>query len=137
MPPALSRLQRTGRDRSISNAVQLAIPALLAHREPFLTSLRARLATNRAALATASLGEAAWTLQWGGGGCWAVLQINPDQDEDALCAAILEDGVVVRPGCLDGLPREGYLVVSLLPEPRLFREALLRLERRLRRPTVA
>lgn len=111
-----------------------ALPALLARRGRYLASLRSRLAQNRAALATASVGEAPWTLQWGGGGCWAVLQVNPVQDEEAMCIDILEDGVVVQPGSLDGLPPEGYLVVSLLPEPRVFKEGLARLDRCLRRP---
>ena len=108
------------------------IPALLARREPFLAVLRARLAVNRAAIATASLREAPWTLQWGGGGCWAVLQINPVQDEDVLCVSLLRRGLAVQPGHLDGLPRKGYLVVSLLPEPPLFAEALALLEAALR-----
>jgi hypothetical protein len=109
-----------------------AVPALLARREPFIEALRARLARNRAAIATASLREAPWTLQWGGGGPWAVLQINPVQDVTALCLALLNEGVAVRPGDLDGLADSGYLVVSLLPEPRLFDTGLDRLEAHLR-----
>ena len=109
-----------------------AVPALIARREPFIEALRARLARNRAAIATASLREAPWTLQWGGGGPWAVLQINPVQDVTALCLALLGEGIAVRPGDLDGLPDSGYLVVSLLPEPRLFVTGLDRLEAHLR-----
>ncbi len=135
--PALSRLARSvDVDPSVSSPVQLALPALLARRERFLAALRARLAKNRAALATASLREAPWSLQWGGGGCRAVLQVNPVQDEEVLCLALLEDGVAAQPGHLDGLPREGYLVVSLLPESRTFEEALVRLDRRLRTPLL-
>jgi hypothetical protein len=108
------------------------LPALLARREPFLEALRARLARNRASIATASLREAPWTLQWGGGGSWAVIQINPFQDPVALCLALLDEGVAVRPGGLDGLPQSGYLVVSLLPEPQVFRAGLDQLETHLR-----
>jgi aspartate/methionine/tyrosine aminotransferase len=115
-----------------SSAVLPALPALLARREPFLEALRARLARNRAAIATASLREAPWTLQWGGGGSWAVVQINPVQDATALCLALLDEGVALRPGQLDGLPETGYLVVSLLPEPRVFLAGLDRLEAHLR-----
>ncbi len=136
--PVLARLEGVaGVDPAASTVGQRALPALLARREGFLARLRSRLTRNRAALATASLGEAPWTLQWGGGGCWAVLQVNPVEDEEALCIDILEEGVVVRPGALDGLPRAGYLVVSLLPEPKVFAEALARLDRCLRRPLLA
>jgi aspartate/methionine/tyrosine aminotransferase len=115
-----------------SSAVLPALPALLARREPFMEALRVRLARNRASIATASLREAPWTLQWGGGGTWAVVQINPAQDPVALCLGLLDEGVAVRPGGLDGLPQSGYVVVSLLPEPPVFRAGLDQLETRLR-----
>ncbi|HET9552235.1 MAG TPA: aminotransferase class I/II-fold pyridoxal phosphate-dependent enzyme [Anaeromyxobacteraceae bacterium] len=110
-----------------------ALPALLARRGPSLERVRARLARNRAAIATASLREAPWTMQWGAGGHAAVIQVNPVQDLDALCLALLDEGVAVRPGALDGLPPHGHLVVSLLPEPQVFDAGLERLERALRR----
>jgi alanine-synthesizing transaminase len=129
----VSRLRSlSGAVPPISGAVMLALPALLARREPYLEALRARLASNRAAIATGSLREAPWTLQWGGGGSWAVLQISPVQDAVALCLALLDEGVAVRPGQLDGLPHVGYLVVSLLPEPEIFLAGLERLEAHLR-----
>ncbi len=78
--------------------------------------------------------EAPWTMQWGGG-WWAVLQVNPDQHEDDLCLALLEEGVAVEPGYLAGFPHEGYLVLSLLVAPEVFDAALGRVEAQLRRPT--
>jgi aspartate/methionine/tyrosine aminotransferase len=109
-----------------------ALPALLARREPFLERLRARLAKNRGLIAAASLREAPWTLQWGAGGCWAVLQINPVRDETELCLELLDEGVAVQPAHLDGFPSTGYLVVSLLPDPDVFLAGLERLEANLR-----
>jgi aspartate/methionine/tyrosine aminotransferase len=129
--PALERLDAARAELPASSAL-LALPSLLARRERFLEALRARLARNRGAIAAAALREAPWTLQWGGGGWWAVLQINPVQDTDELCNALLDSGVVVSPGHLDGFPREGHLVVSLLPGPAVFDEALHRLETQLR-----
>lgn len=117
---------------TISSAVLLATPALLARRGSYLEALRARLARNRAAIAAASLREAPWALQWGAGGTWAVLQINPAQDATALCLVLLQEGVAVRPGQLDGLPPSGYVAVSLLPEPAVFLAGLERLETHLR-----
>ena len=109
----------------------LAAPPLLARREAYLTRLRARLGRNRSALASGSLREAPWTMQWGGGG-FCVLQINSDQDEDALCLELLEEGVAVEPGHYSGLPRRGFLVLSLLPRPDVFDAALGRIEVHLR-----
>lgn len=130
--PALRRLRSAERADLPASSVLLALPSLLARRERFLGALRARLARNRSVIAASALREAPWTLQWGGGGWWAVLQINPVQDTDELCSALLDSGVVVSPGHLDGFPREGYLAVSLLPPPAVFDEALHRLEVRLR-----
>lgn len=134
--PALSRLAQLAGSATPS-AAQLAIPPLLARRERYLTALRVRLAENRAYLAAAALREAPWSLQWGAGGCWAVLQIGAAEEEEPLCLALLEDGVAVQPGFLHGLPRNGFLVVSLLPAPAIFREGLWRLDRRLRGPLLA
>jgi aspartate/methionine/tyrosine aminotransferase len=133
--PALSRLELLADVQvSLSDRLQLALPALLARREPFLKAQRARLAENRTSLATAALREAPWSLQWGRGGCWAVLQIGGAEEEESLCLALLEDGVAVQPGFFHGLPRHGYLTVSLLPTPEIFGEGLARLDRRLRAP---
>jgi aminotransferase len=132
--PAAARLRSLTRGAPpVPEPTLRAIPALVARREPFLEALRARLARNRGAIAAASLREAPWTLQWGGGGWWAVLQINASRDESEVCAELLDEGIAIRPGHLDGLPPSGHLVVSLLPEPRLFDAALERLEGHLRR----
>jgi alanine-synthesizing transaminase len=133
--PALSRLEALVAS-DVPGAAQLAIPALLARRERYLSALRARLSENRSYLATAALREAPWSLQWGAGGWSAVLQIGAAEEEEPLCRALLEDGVVVQPGSFHGLPANGFLVVSLLPEPAIFREGLSRLDRRLRGPLL-
>jgi len=139
-PPALveratSRLRSLVRSAPPPSAAGIrALPALLARREKYLDALRARLAQNRAALATASLREAPWTLQWGRGGLWAVLQINDFIDSSQLCLDLLADRVAVRPGPPEGLPGAGFLVVSLVADPRAFATGLARLEARLRQP---
>ncbi len=117
-----------------SAAAQRAMPALLGRRAPFLAALGQRLSGNRARLATAALREAPWTPLASGGGWSAVLQIGAAWDEEAVSLRLLEDGVVVRPGFLDGLTRGSHLVVSLLPDPATFGDALERTERRLREP---
>jgi aspartate/methionine/tyrosine aminotransferase len=133
--PLASRLAaHAGIEGASTRPGVLLIPSLLGRREAFLSRLRARLARNRSALASASVREAPWTIQWGGG-WWAVLEINPDKDTEELCLALLEEGVAVQPGDLGGLPQRGYLIVSLLPRPEVLDAALGRVEAQLRRPT--
>lgn len=118
----------------VADADLRAIPATLAGREAHLQALRTRLARNRGAIAGASLREAPWSLLWGGGGAWAVLQINPLREDRELCLALLAAGVAILPGSLDGFPPRGNVVVSLLTEPAVLLAGLDRLERHLRAP---
>jgi alanine-synthesizing transaminase len=133
--PALARLE-TIADLylSVSSPAQRALAPLLARRESFLGKLRERLTANRALLELASLREAPWSLLRSGGGWSAVVQVGQSYEEEALCLALLDDGVVVQPGFFYDFPGNGYLVLSLLPETAVFREGLERLERRLRLP---
>ncbi len=118
---------------SVSGPAQLALPVLLRSRERFLGPLRERLAANRAALGLAVRGgEAPFAPLRSGGGWSAVLRMGEAVDEEALCLALLDDGVVVQPGFFYDFERRGQLVVSLLPEPDVFREGLARVGRRLR-----
>ncbi len=117
---------------SVSGPAQLALPALLGARERFLGPLRERLAENRGALGRAASGEPPFA-PLRSGGCWsAVLRMGEAVDEEALCIALLGDGVIAQPGFFYDFERRGHLVVSLLPEPDVFREGVARIARRLR-----
>jgi hypothetical protein len=54
------------------------------------------------------------------GGWSAVLRVPATRSEEALALDLLDHGVVVHPGFFFDFPREAYLVVSLLAEPRAF-----------------
>jgi aspartate/methionine/tyrosine aminotransferase len=126
---ALSRLEVIAdTNLSVSAVAQLALPALLSRRETFLSPLRERLASNRFAIQNAWKEGAPWTLLRSGGGWSAVIQVGESIDEEATCLALLDEGVVVQPGFFYDFERNGYIVVSLLPEPDLFREGLARME---------
>ena len=62
----------------------------------------------------------------------SVLRIGETIDEEALCLALLEDGVAVQPGFFFDFERPGYLVVSLLCEPAVFTAGIERVAGRLR-----
>ena len=84
--PLASRLASlAGAEGAGSRAGVLLLPSLLGRRESFLSRLRARLTRNRSAVASASVREAPWTMQWGGG-WWAVLQINPTRTRTSFAS---------------------------------------------------
>ena len=54
-----------------------------------------------------------------------MLQVPATEPEEALVMRLLEeDHVRVHPGYFFDFPREAYLVVSLLPAPRVFATAI-------------
>jgi alanine-synthesizing transaminase len=114
---------------SVSGLAQRALPRLLPQRERFLGPLRARLATNRAALAAAVRGAPLDALPSAGG--WSgLLRLGETVDEEALALALLEDGVAVQPGFFFDFERPGWLVVSLLAPPDAFAEGVARIAAR-------
>jgi aspartate/methionine/tyrosine aminotransferase len=132
---ALERLEMiSDAHLSVSGPSQLALPALLGGRERFLAPLRRRLEANRALLAQAVPGGAPFGPLRACGGWSAVLRMGEAVDEEALCLALLEDGVIVQPGFFYDFERKGHLVLSLLPEPEVFREGLARIARRFTSP---
>jgi alanine-synthesizing transaminase len=61
-------------------------------------------------------------------GGWSVLLRRPAVDSDEACALrLLEAGVLVHPGHFFDLPKEGYLVLSLLTPEADFMEGLSRI----------
>ena len=130
--PALERLEvMADTYLSVSGPSQLALASLLPSRQAFLGPLRARLAENRASLAALPAGPFGELRSEGG---WsAVLRVGERLDEEALCLALLEDGVMVQPGFYFDFERPGHLVLSLLPRPEEFTEGLARIARRLGR----
>jgi aspartate/methionine/tyrosine aminotransferase len=66
------------------------------------------------------------------GGCYAVLEIyNLPSEEEFILSALENDNVLVHPGYFFDFQAEGFLVLSLLPAPEIFREGFGRLSIRL------
>jgi len=98
---------------SVGQPIQHALPALLAARGPFLDAVRARIASNLAALVGLK------PLSWEGG--WsAVLDLPETRSDEEWTLALLERGVLVQPGHFYDFADEHHLVVSLLTEPATF-----------------
>jgi alanine-synthesizing transaminase len=112
---------------SVSTPVQRALPALLARREERRRPLQARLEENLAALRERMGSASPATLLAPEGGWYGVLQVPATRSEEERVVRLLETrDVLVHPGYFFDFPREAYLVVSLLPEPAAFGEAIER-----------
>lgn len=117
---------------SVGTPVMAALTEILAAsravREAILARCRANLAVLRAALAPC----AGVTLVEPDGGWSAALRYPAVVGSEELALVLLEeDRVAVHPGWFYDFPGDGWLVLSLLPEPPLFAEGTARLVRRL------
>ncbi len=113
---------------SVSASAQAAAPELLAAsgalREPVLARCRANLATLDAALAGHP--QLARLPVEGG---WSALLRRPAVEDDEACAVRLLEasGVLVHPGHFFDIPRDGFLMLSLLSPEGDFEEGLRRI----------
>jgi alanine-synthesizing transaminase len=113
---------------SVATPVQLALPRLLERGAAVRAAIQARchenMATLRRLAGTAPLVDALPV----GGGWSAVLRVPSVVSEEQLTIELLRgDSVAVHPGFFYDFEREGYLVVSLLPELELFATGVERL----------
>jgi alanine-synthesizing transaminase len=110
---------------SVSTPVQHALPALLATGAEIRARILERVRANYRHLSAASAACPSCTLLPADGGWSAVLRVPATLTEEALVLALLErDCVLVHPGYFFDFAREAFLVVSLLPEPGVFREGV-------------
>jgi alanine-synthesizing transaminase len=114
---------------SVSTPIQRAAPEILARGAELRRPVAARVIGNLGALRTALLGSAATVLDVEGG--WsAVVQVPATRSEDDWALRLLaRERVVVHPGYFFDFPREAFLVISLLPDPALFTDAVSRIRR--------
>ena len=96
-------------------------------------AIRARCRANLAGLRAAAPVCPAVSVLPVGGGWSAVLRFPAVVGEEELVLALLtHDGVAVQPGFFFDFPRDGYLVLSLLPPPEVFHNGVERLLARMR-----
>jgi alanine-synthesizing transaminase len=115
---------------SVATPVQQAAPEILARKAELQEPVRTRVADNLVRLRETLLPVRTATLLRAEGGWSAVVQVPATRSEDDWVQSLLEErGVLVHPGYFFELGREGFVVLSLLPEPRAFAEATRRLAR--------
>jgi len=112
---------------SVSTPVQLALPELLEHGSAVRTAIRARCRRNLDALAQTAAGVAGVTVLRPQAGWCAIVRVPAVHDDEELALDLLRrDGVAVHPGYFFDFPVSGCFVVSLLPEPAIFDEGVVR-----------
>jgi hypothetical protein len=117
---------------SVGTPVQCAAERLLALGDGIAALIRERVDLNRQALAAAFPGGSASRVLSSDGGWYAVLQVPAVGTEEEMVLDLLaQSDVLVHPGYFFDFAREAFLVLSLLPEPAVFGEAIRRLRSRL------
>ena len=105
---------------SVNSPVQRALPKLLELAPAFQRQVRERVGMNRDLLISLSTNQSQWRLLPSEGGWFAVIEIGEGLGEESTCLALLDQGVLVHPGYFFDFPRQGHLVLSLLPPAELF-----------------
>jgi hypothetical protein len=112
---------------SVNTPVQHAAPAWLRLRAGLQGQIMERVRGNQDHLAQLTV-DSPCRLMKVEGGWYATLEVPRYGTEEELALTLLEeDGVLVHPGYFFDFAREAFLVLSLLPPPEIFREAVNRL----------
>ncbi len=115
---------------SVSAPVQHAAPVWLKLRAKLQEDVLNRVRVNLKLLADRTENSACRLLSVEGG-WYATLELPRHYSEEEWALTLLQkDDVLVHPGYFFDFPREAFLVLSLLPEPEVFRKAVNRLIRR-------
>jgi len=113
---------------SMNAPVQLAAPVFLNQRKAIQPILLDRLRTNLAELDGQLAGYPACERLQTEGGWYVVLRVPAvASDEDLAVRLVRYAQVSVHPGHFYDFASEGYLVLSLIAEPEIFREGIARL----------
>jgi alanine-synthesizing transaminase len=110
---------------SVCTPVGLATPQLLEDGRSIRRAITDRCVENLDTLRSLAASSPAITLAEPAGGWSSVLRYPKVIDEESLCIRLLtEHGVAVHPGYFFDFPTGGWLVLSLLPAPKIFEEGV-------------
>jgi alanine-synthesizing transaminase len=113
---------------SVGAPVQHALPDLFVLGAGIRAAIAARVAGNRRELVRALVAAPACTSLPAEAGWSAIVRVPAVRSDEAWAADLVTDaGVLVHPGYFFDLRGGTYLVVSLLPEPAVFAEAVRRM----------
>jgi aspartate/methionine/tyrosine aminotransferase len=112
---------------SVSTPVQVAAADLIEAGAPVRAAIVARVRHNYGELQALAREHPAIDVLPVEAGWSAVLRVPAIRSEEAIAIDLVErDGIVVHPGFFFDFAREAYLVISLLPDPAVFRDGVRR-----------
>jgi alanine-synthesizing transaminase len=115
----------------VSTPVAVALPELLSSRRRLQPQIMSRLSGNLLTLDRQLRSSSPVSRLSIEGGWYATLRVPAVRTDEAWALLLLkEDGVLVHPGHFFDFSDEGYLVVSLLPQPDVFASGIQKLIRR-------
>jgi hypothetical protein len=110
---------------SVSAPVALATPAWLAQRGAIQTQILERVRANLCQLDSMLAPGLPLSRLKVEGGWYAILRVpSTRSDEDWAAELLTQAGVSLHPGHFYDFPSKGFLVLSLLPAPEVFSDAL-------------
>jgi aspartate/methionine/tyrosine aminotransferase len=110
---------------SVSAPVALATPAWLAQRGTIQAQILERVRTNLLQLDSMLAPSLPLSRLKVEGGWYAILRVpSTRSDEDWAAELLTQAGVSLHPGHFYDFPSKGFLVLSLLPAPEVFADAL-------------
>jgi aspartate/methionine/tyrosine aminotransferase len=112
---------------STNTLVQRALPKILELAPSIQAQIRERVVQNRKTLAEAIPPSAPWDVLTSEGGWSSVVRMSRNVDEEQICLQLLKAGVLVQPGYFFDFPLRSFIVVSRLPEHKLFAQAVERI----------
>ena len=116
---------------SVATPVQLAVGMLIDQTRPLADAIRRRVQMNYLFLCSLVRRFPVCQVLHIDAGWYAVIQVPAIRSEEALVVELIEqDQVLAHPGYFFDFPNEAFLVVSLLPEPGCFTEAVTKILKR-------
>jgi aspartate/methionine/tyrosine aminotransferase len=113
---------------SVSTPVQIAVDRLIECGRSVRDAIRTRIRRNLDALTVAAGAHPSISVLPPEAGWSAVMRVPAIQPEETLVLRLIEQQhVLVHPGYFFDFAADAWLVVSLLPEPAIFDEAVARL----------
>jgi aspartate/methionine/tyrosine aminotransferase len=113
---------------SVATPVQLAAADLIEHGASVRSAIRERIGANLAALRDGARSFTACEVLKTEGGWSAVIRVPATRSEEQFVLDLLEqEGILAHPGYFYDFQRDTFVVISLLSEPDVFRDASTRL----------
>ncbi len=127
--PALDRLEIIADTYlSVNTPVQNAVSQWLSHSQFIQTQISKRVESNLQVLLQYDFNVLSVEAGW-----YVIIEDSSiESEEDLVLELLKEEHVLIHPGYFFDFEKEGYLVLSLLPKPEIFEQAIERIARKMK-----